>query len=327
MDRKHIQQVLVATNHLCWIGGSELYTYYLIKALSERKDIEVEYFTLEDGLISDKIENELKVRFKSRQDYDLILASHRTTVRKLYKNGPIVQICHGIFPEEEQPSPFADYHIGISEEVSRHLSFLEYPNQVIPNGIDTEHFKPENPVNPRLRSVLSLCQSEHANAVLRDICAKENLEFNCIDKNRNPRFDVSGDINKADLVVGIGRSVYDAMACGRPCVIYDNRHYNGNRGDGYLHPAKFPEFVKRNCSGRYLNKHFSEQELTDEIRKYNPDDGALLRSLALKNLNIDAVATQLLRSLERIRLDHRFKKWMRATRNRKQLNANIQYYS
>src|SRR5690606_19581330 len=115
---KDAKKILIATNHLESVGGSELYTYDLIKALSELAGIEVEYFTFDKGLISDKIEGELKIPFMSKKKYDLIFANHNTTVRELFSRAPIIQICHGVLPELEQPSPLADFHVSISEEVS-----------------------------------------------------------------------------------------------------------------------------------------------------------------------------------------------------------------
>ena len=38
-------------------------------------------------------------------------------------------------------------------------------------------------------------------------------------------FNIEDKINEADLVVGIGRSLLDAMSCGRPVVSFDDRIY------------------------------------------------------------------------------------------------------
>jgi glycosyltransferase involved in cell wall biosynthesis len=288
------KKILVACNHLATVGGSELYTFYLIKALKKLRKYELSYFTHSKGTISDRIEKELGVPFKSGSQFDLIIASHNTTVNFLFGQGRILQVCHGPIPEMEQPSPLADYHIAVSEEVKAHLATLGFPSTVVLNGIDMDTFTQEVPISEKPQRVLSLCQSKEANEWLSEICEEENLRFSAIDKHRNPSFRVNKEINNADLVIGIGRSVYDAMACGRPCILFDKRSYNGNLGDGYLKPDTFAAFVRYNCSGRYSKRKFSKSEMKREIGKYRKQDGLEPRKIAQERLNLKANTDALL---------------------------------
>ncbi len=319
------QKILIGTNHLDQIGGSESYTYDLIKALKNIEGIEVEYFTFSKGDVSDKIEEELQVSFMSEKKYDLIIANHNTTVKELYGKSAIVQVCHGIIPDLEQPSPLADYHVGISEEVSDHLIDLGYPNSVILNGIDVDEKKSIVAPNEELESVLSLCQSEKANKLLKKVCDDKGLEFKAFNKHVNPTLNIEKHINKADLVVGVGRSIYDAMACGRPCLIYDNRGYNGNKADGYLRPRNFWKYVKNNCSGRYLNRKYTEKDLVRELEKYNPQHGKELRSIAVENLNAQTMANELLSMQQFFTWKNKFKKWKRFTEHAKLVKHVLLY--
>lgn len=309
------KKILVATNHLAEIGGSELYTYDLIKALNVRPDVEVEYFTFNKGLISDKIEEELHTPFMNKKRYDLIFANHNSSVKELFSKAPIIQICHGTVPELEQPSPLADYHVAVSDEISDHLLNMGYANDVILNGIDVQAKKPVRPLNNTLQSVLSLCQSDKANAKLKAICRAKGLHFQAYNKQENPTVSIEQKINLFDLVVGIGRSIYDAMACGRPSLIYDHRGYNGNKADGYLRPENFSKYVQMNCSGRYLNRQYQEKELIRELEKYNPEDGRKLRNIALAQLNAYKMVNQLLNIEQQLNWRNRFNKWKRFTEN------------
>jgi hypothetical protein len=295
METRNPKRVLVACNHLESVGGSELYTYYLIKSLKSRKDLIVEYFTFQRGLVSEKIEQELRVEFKTGNEYDLILASHLTTVSCLFGQGTILQICHGIAHELEQPSSLANYHIAVSEEVAGHLLEKGFKSKVILNGVDLDVFCPAKPLNKAPAKVLSLCQSEEANGLLKEICREKGMEFLGLNKHVNPKFQISEEINQADLVVGIGRSVYDAMACGRPCLVFDQRAYNGNMGDGYLYPNRFKDFARFNCSGRFSKKPFTREELLSELENYDPKHGEELRQIAQEELNLNQVAKKLLR--------------------------------
>lgn len=282
--------ILVTNNHLKNYGGSETFTYALVEALIKYGH-KVEYFTFEKGLTSQKIETNLKVPFFSNKAYDIVFANHNSCISFLRKIIPpkttIVQTCHGVFPDLEQPSPLANFHVSISEEVQNHLQTLGYTSEIILNGINTQRFINKTPPNQKLKSVLSLCQSEDANKAIQQACTLNNIQFNSLNKFTNGIWNVEDEINKVDLVIGLGRSAYEAMTCGRAVVIYDNRPYSESFADGYLTQGILNEVIKNNCSGRTYKKKYTFQELSNEFSKYNPKDGNKLRLFAEKFLNID----------------------------------------
>ena len=155
-------KILLTNNHLDSIGGTQTYTYALAKQLITLAH-DVQYFTLQKGIISDKLEQDLGLKEKNRKSYDLILANHNSTIEKVWKLGPVFQTCHGIFPFLEQPSIFADFYISISQEVQDYLAKKNLCSAIIPNGIDCDIFYPSTSINKELRTVLSLCQSKEAN--------------------------------------------------------------------------------------------------------------------------------------------------------------------
>lgn len=322
---KKKKRILVANANLVGVGGSELYTFDLIKALTKIEHIETEYFTFHKGGISDRIERELGVRFMSKNKYDLILATHVTSVKELFGKGPIVQICHGTIIDLEFPCLFADYHVAVSEEISQSLIEKGYDNEIVLNGLDLEHKRPLTRPRENVKKVLSLCQSEQANRFLRSVFEEVDIQFNSLNKFTNPVFNVVEEINRSDMVIGIGRSVYDAMACGRPCIIFDNRDYNGNRADGYLRPSKFYDYVKHNCSGRFLNRRYGKAEILREVSKYDPSDGQKLREIAVNDLNADNTVQRLLETAKKIGWKTRLKKWHRLSRNFKQFKRVCLY--
>lgn len=284
--------ILVANHHLARTGGTENYTFALASALS-RAGYSVEYFTFVKGMISDKLE-ELGINYMSKKKYDLILANHYTTVDKLYKYGLIIQTCHGVFPALEHPSKRADLYVAVSEEICRHLESKGLEATIINNGIDCNRFRCINPVNESIKSVLSLCQGQAAGEMVAGICKKRNYRYLQANKFTDNVYDVETLINQADIVVGIGRSLYDAMACGRPVISYDSRDYSDALGDGYLDGTNIADSLKCNCSGRSFKLHFNEESLSAEFDKYKAADGVFLRDFALKNLNVDRNAEKYL---------------------------------
>lgn len=281
-----IQTVLVANNHLKRVGGSETFTYTLIEALL-KKGYEIEYFTFFKGEVSQRIERDLNVKFMSKNKYDLILANHNTCVNYLSKRGVTIQTCHGIFPKEEQPSKYADGHVGISKEVKDHVKTLGFESEIIVNGINCERYNIKKPINTELKRVLSLSQSEPANNKIIAACDALGLRFKKFNKNENPVWHVEDMINEVDLVLGLGRSAYEAMACGRAVVVFDERAYFESYSDGYMTPNLVKQCVENNCSGRYSKLEFTTEDLIEAFKKYKKEDGNALRELALTDFNID----------------------------------------
>ena len=307
-------KILVATNHLCSSGGTESYTYYIIKNLKEL-NFEVFYFCFKKGRISERIENELNVREFKGGKVDLILANHINIVKKLWKYGFVIQTCHGIYPSLEQPSVFADYHVSISEEVQLYLKNKGFKSSLILNGIDCKIFNCYKPINKTLSKVLSLCHSEEAHDTVKKVCQELEIQFLKLDKIQDDKDDIYKIINEVDLVVGLGRSAYDAMACGRPVVIFDSRHYMPSFGDGYL-PKYYDESVKNNCSGRYFKKNFSIDELKNEFNLFKSSDSTVVRNIALTHHNILVSINQYLNVYKTYSYNNKpFKFYLRNIRN------------
>ena len=280
-------RILLGTHYLAKTGGTESYTFALAMEL-KRLGHEVEHFAIIRGGVSLMLE-EKGVPFMTSDHYDLILANHTTVVEQLWPKGFIVQTCHGNIAELEQPSPYADAYVAVSEEVREHLRSKGYrAAAVIANGIDCNRFCQKKPVSPTLQTVLSLCQSDVANDFIRRCCQQEGIRFLQSNKFTDNVWSIEELINESDLVVGLGRSAYDAMACGRCVLVYDYREYMGEfLGDGMLTPESIQKSMLCNCSGRSNRLKYNEETFIKELQKYSPELGAWGREFALEHLNIE----------------------------------------
>lgn len=292
-------KILVATDRLTSIGGSETFTYTLLEELISYKNYTIEYFTFKKGFMAAKIENNLKVPFFTNSHYDLIFANHNTCVNFLSGKGFIIQTCHGIYPKLEQPNKSADAFVAISQEVQNHLTLKGLPSKIILNGINLKRFRSNEPINRNLTSVLSLCQSRDANSIIKACCKKMGLSYKEAYKYEAPIWDVEHLINQSDLVIGLGRSAYEAMSCGRPVIIFDKRDYFDEGADGYVRD-NLGFSIRNNCSGRYLKKKFCERTLLEEFKKYNSEDSNYFRNFAEKELDIHKVLLSYLDYFESI---------------------------
>ncbi len=280
-------RILLGTHYLAKTGGTESYTFALAMEL-KRLGHEVEHFAIIRGGVSLMLE-EKGVPFMTSDHYDLILANHTTVVEQLWPKGFIVQTCHGNIAELEQPSPYADAYVAVSEEVREHLQSKGYrAAAVIANGIDCNRFCQKKPVSPTLQTVLSLCQSDVANDFIRRCCQQEGIRFLQSNKFTDNVWSIEELINESDLVVGLGRSAYDAMACGRCVLVYDYREYMGEfLGDGMLTPESIQKSMLCNCSGRSNRLKYNEETFIKELQKYSPELGAWGREFAIEHLNIE----------------------------------------
>lgn len=294
--------ILVANQHLKRTGGTENYTYALALAL-KRLGHNVDYFCFDKGEVSDRLE-ESGIPFLSRHFYDLILANHIYPVRYLRFRGIIVQTSHGLLPELEQPSEYADYHVAVSAEIQNYINSLGFRCELINNGIDCSRFSPINKLSNKLTKVLSLCQSERANNIIKGCCEELKVSFVSLNKFTDNVWNVEKYINEVDLVIGIGRSLYDSMACGRCVISFDYRDYMDHpMGSGYLNGTNIQNSIYHNCTGREREGHYmTKDDLIKEMLKYDPTDGEWARQYSLSNLNIDRVVNRYLSFYSRKRV-------------------------
>lgn len=293
-ERVNPMRILLGTDHLVKTGGTENYTYALAVELKNQGH-EVEYFAFNKGDVAKRLEKK-GIHFMSQEAYDVILANHTTVVRHLYGRGFTIQTCHGLLPALEQPSLCADMHVAISGEIRDHIEELGMKAIVIKNGIDTKRFFSERPLPDKLSTVLSLCQSKEANEFIKACCNRIGVRLLVANKFKDNVWSVEKLINQADLVVGIGRSAYDAMACGRCVVSFDYRPCVNPTpmGDGFLDASIIEKSEYHNCIGRATKRSFTEDEFVKELQKYDPAVGAWMREYALRRHNITTAVDEYL---------------------------------
>ena len=114
-----------------------------------------------------------------------------------------------------------------------------------------------------------MVQTDEAHRMVEEAAHRLGVDVIRLNKYQDKIWNIADEINKADLVVSLGRGCLEAMACGRPVVIFDKRRYMDQMGDGYLTSENFGMFIKNNCSGRYSKKTMTVDNLVEEFKKYN----------------------------------------------------------
>ena len=221
--------------------------------------------------------------------YDRAILNHGQCLTYLLKRvgmNRIIFTSHGVIPGAEKPVSGADVYVSVSEEVQARLAKDGYESVVIRNPINLDRFNATKP-SLKLGKVLWLSNNPRSKEKLIRGAAK-GLRVKIIGRETQQR-DVRSSIMWADLVIGLGRSAYEAMAMRRNVIVLD---YKG--ADGFVDLDSILEFRKANCSGRRYGENWGIPRLVEEFGKYNPDLGDSLREYIAENNNVETIAEQYL---------------------------------
>ena len=269
-------RILITNNHLVRMGGTETWVLTMVQELA--RDHEVFVFAHHKGAVSDLIGRHVT---DNPPFCDLALVNHRNC---MHVDAQVkVFTSHGAFHELEQPVEGADFYVAVSEEIASKYGI----RRIIRNPIDTDALVPLTPVSEQPKRALAIV-SPSALRVVREACSSLGIEV--LVPNRDS-FSIPELANQVDLVFSLGRGALEAMSCGRPVIIYDERDYT--RGsDGYFNDARVREC---NYSGRYFNRQVGAEELIHEIRKYRREDGHANREYVLEHHSVSTIARSYLR--------------------------------
>lgn len=180
--------------------------------------------------------------------------------------------------------------MAVSEEVANYRN-IPY---VIRNPIDCVRFRPRQPVKSTLQRVLYLSHPHYAagHELVMDACRGLNLQLITKETFRTELL-----IQNADLVIGFGRGLMEAMACGRNVISADFRpkYMNHFAGAGMITPDNFDLHKRDNFTGRLSSqKPFTADSLRVEMEQYNPTNGERLREKMLQEFNVESIVDQYL---------------------------------
>jgi hypothetical protein len=295
---------LLITCFILDLSGSSTYTLTLARALRNR-GVEVDVITQLGGVLAGELRKVGipvydRLRDIAGETYTCIIGQHNSVVKavRLVKpNVPMVFISHGILPRLEHP-PSCDTniqrYIAVSEEVKNDMisSYSVPPDRVdvLRNFVDVERFRPQREINDRPGNVLFVSNgyTPEVQATITGTCERLGLGLSVVGK-KNQAQNVEAYINRADIVISLGRGIIEAMACGRAAVVYD---YLG--GDGMITRENIEEIRKHNFSGRRFRKKYGVEELTGEIGKYDKAMGVINRDIVMRDHNASLAVERIL---------------------------------
>jgi len=107
-----------------------------------------------------------------------------------------------------------------------------------------------------------------------------------------PTLGVAEAIAQVDIVVGYGRSILEAMSCGRPAYVHEH-----SGSDGWVTAASYTKLEADGFSGSALRTHPDMATLRADLASYSPDYGRIGQDLVRMHHDAKMVAADLVQRI------------------------------
>ena len=299
-------KLLLATNHL-GLGGSESYLLTVAEQL-DRLGHETVIYTPEPrggGCAPREGGSRFLTKSELPDDCDAALVQDPAVsfqIADRFAGLPQLFVAHSESFDLQAP-PQLDGTISIAvalnDRIAERLHSFAVDVEVIRlcQPIDTERFLARGslPEVPRRALLLSNTPSEDRVAMLKSACLDAGLELTHLGGNAGYVVDPRPALFGAEIVIGYGRSILEAMACGRAAYVYD---WNG--GEGWMTAESYPEIEADGISGRSGRVIVDPARLSEDLRRYSPTMGPVNHDLVIAHHRAGAHAQRLLELFERL---------------------------
>lgn len=163
--------------------------------------------------------------------------------------------------------------------------------------IDTERFAPRAPLAETAESALLLSNTPNDDrlAMLEGACAEAGLELRQVGGLKGQATDIRPAVADAEIVIGYGRSILEAMAMGRAAYVYD---WKG--GDGWITPDSYPAIEADGFAGSADGSIADAGRLAEDLRRYSASMGPVNLDLVMANHKASEHAQELVGLFRRL---------------------------
>ena len=198
---------------------------------------------------------------------------------------PQVFVCHSAMFDLQQPPlvpGVTSAVVVMSDRVQRRVAALDARLRVVRlrQPIDTERLVPRRPLpaTPRRALLLSSYLQGDARQLIVDSWSSLGVEVVQVGHTTRPTLHPEDDIAAADIVVGKGRAILDAMSCGRPAYVYD-----AFGSDGWMTADSYADLESDSIAGQAYPGIVDAARLRTDLAAYDPAMGHVNRTLVLKH--------------------------------------------
>jgi hypothetical protein len=282
-------RLLLATNHL-GLGGSESYLLTVAEQL-ERLGHEVAIFAPEPDRGAEVAEERrLAVIGEAglAEDYDAALvqdAGVSFTIADRCPRLPQLFVAHSVKFDLQAPPRLAglvEIVVVLNERVATRMRSYALDAEVVRlrQPIDTARFIPRAPLPEVAQRALLLSNTSNDDrlAMLKGACAEAGLELRRLGGLSGQATDIRPALADAEIVIGYGRSILEAMASGRAAYVYD---WKG--GDGWMTPDSYTAIEADGFAGSAGGSIADAAQLTADLRRYSAGMGPVNHDLVMAN--------------------------------------------
>jgi len=197
------------------------------------------------------------------------LAGHVDGARQVF-------VVHGLAGFEHPPAALrpAPRVVVLNDRIGARIAALASSPELVRlrQPIDIERYRPRGASRRRARRVLAFSNYLEADRLrlLEGACADLGLELTRVGAQKGPEVDTQQAIADADVVVGYGRSVLEAMAMGRAAYVWDR-----GGGDGWVTPESYSALEADGFSGGATEPVVDADRLRADLAAYRPELGTL----------------------------------------------------
>lgn len=293
-------RLVLATNHL-GLGGSESYLLTVAEQF-DRLGHEVSIYAPEPANgVQAALDRGLAVVLEPDlpAECDAVLAQDAGVSLQLadrYPQAPQLFVAHSeIFDLQAPPQlpGVVGKVVALNERVAAKMRSYAKEVEVVrmTQPIDTERFASRAPLPEVPRRVLLLSNTPNSDrlALLEQACEAASLELVRVGGLQGQVADPREALVSADVVVGYGRSILEAMGCGRAAYVYD---WHG--GDGWVTAESYPTIEADGFGGRSGRAVLDAAGLAEDLRRYSPAMGPVNHDLVMAHHRANVHAQDLI---------------------------------
>lgn len=299
-------RLLLATNHL-GLGGSESYLLTVAEQL-DRLGHETRLYAPEPGDgVEVARERGITVIGDAGldDDFDAALvqdAGVSLQVADRLPGLPQLFVAHSAMFDLQAP-PQLDGVVGLvvalNDRVASRMRSLATEVEVVRlrQPIDTARFAPRGalPDAPRRALLLSNTPNDDRLALLEAACGAAGIELARLGGAAGRAADVRPALAEAEIVIGYGRSVLEAMSFGRAAYVYD---WKGR--DGWVTPETYPAMEADGFAGGAAVAGVESVPLAEDLRRYSAAMGPANHDLVVTHHRAGGHAQELVGLLARL---------------------------
>ncbi len=301
-------RLVLGTHHFSSLGGSETYLLTVAEQL-QRLGHQVTVFASEVGEMA-QVAHARGVVVSANlaalpAECDALVSQDAVSALALterYPRQPLVFVVHGTGRELMAPPQLAgtvSTVVVMNDRVARRVAGLSRDHEILRlrQPIDVDRFNPRGAIRPRPRTLLLL--GNNLRGLRKDMIASvcEELGLECVQVGRHGNADTEPEIaiNRADIVMGYGRSVLEGMACARAAYVFDHLG-----GDGWVTPERYPALEADGFGGRAEPEPINRRRLREDLLGYTPEMGLENRDLVVHQHDASRHAQELSVALKRL---------------------------